>query len=82
MADPDVALRLQMEDSIGAGHVRDGAVAIDVVPALWANRNKAEIVQIPERSSRQWRSTCITRQAWPEEVSTNATVTSVAASAF
>jgi hypothetical protein len=61
IGDGDVALRLQ-DHSIRVRYLKEGSVAIDVVPALWADRNKAEIVKIPERSSREWRETCIARQ--------------------
>jgi hypothetical protein len=58
----DVAIRRQ-DHSIRVRYLREGSVAIDVVAALWAHENRAEIVKLPERSSGEWRETCVARQA-------------------
>lgn len=57
----DVLIRRQ-DHSVRVRYVKAGSVSIDVVPVLWTDQNRAEVVRIPERSSRGWRDTCINRQ--------------------
>lgn len=42
---------------------REGSIQIDVVPAIWRNRNSQRLADIPDVNSGTWISTCVTRQA-------------------
>jgi hypothetical protein len=56
----DIIIRRQ-DHSLRIRYLREGAIHIDVVPALW-DGNKAYLVDIPERSTKRWVKTCIPRQ--------------------
>jgi hypothetical protein len=61
LGEGDVSIRRQ-DHSVRVRYAKGGSLSIDVVPALWTDQNRAEIVRIPERSSREWRETCVNRQ--------------------
>jgi len=41
---------------------REGSIQIDVVPAIWRNRNSQRLVEIPDVEAETWITTCVRRQ--------------------